>query len=500
MKLYLLAGFLFISISLSSQSKQDYQWIFASNSLEEEGVESTLFDFNQSELDIIPQKINHRISSNNASICDENGNLLFYTNGCLVSNSDNEMIENGIWLNDGYILNVVNGGNCNNGYNGVQNIMILPDPAYSNGFYILHKTKEYDQEINELYIPGLKYSYVDMAQNEGKGKVTEKNVFYTEGLNFLSSYFTVIKHANQEDWWILQPVRHSNIYQKCLLSDEGISPVDTQHIGNDFYWNASASGQAKFSPNGEHYAIFNPGDKLQLFDFDRETGQLSNFNFIDVPTDNSIGGLEFSPNSRFVYMSTLDSLWQVDIESQNLQESLTLIDTWDKTYDPFQTTFHLMQMGPDCRIYMCSTSSTYSYHVINNPNEKGVACDFVQHGVRLPYTSSVANLPNFPHFRIDEEEICDPTITSVFGIPIASSFEITTYPNPSSNYVQFNFPDNVSFPLNIEVLNIAGQKIYQGTISSSTQQVSIQSLPKGIHVYFLTDQEKLRYTGKMVIE
>jgi hypothetical protein len=39
---------------------------------------------------------------------------------------------------------------------------------------------------------------------------------------------------------------------------------------------SSASGTAKFSPDGTKYAIYNYYDQLHVYDFDRETGHLSN--------------------------------------------------------------------------------------------------------------------------------------------------------------------------------------------------------------------------------
>ena len=94
----------------------------------------------------------------------------------------------------------------------------------------------------------------------------------------------------------------------------------------------------------------------------------------------------------------------------------------------------MMALAPDCRIYMNSLNGSFSYHVINKPNEKGEACDFVQQGIKLPAASSVGTLPNFPRFRVDEEDKCDPTITSVFGDNIYWRRDLVTYPNPCLLY------------------------------------------------------------------
>jgi len=84
---------------------------------------------------------------------------------------------------------------------------------------------------------------------------------------------------------------------------------------------------------------------------------------------------------------------------------------------------------------MTPSSSSDSYHVINKPNEKGTACDFVQRGIQLPFTSSIANLPNFPKFRVDEEEKCDPTIGTVFGEDVYYRRELSIFPNPAKTNI-----------------------------------------------------------------
>ena len=126
--------------------------------------------------------------------------------------------------------------------------------------------------------------------------------------------------------------------------------------------------------------FFNAYDNLHLYDFNRETGELDAHRFLhikDVPDDIAFfSAVEWSPDSRFLYISTIDELWQVDTWEENLQDGLELIDTWNGVNDPFPTIFALMALAPDCKIYMCSTSSTNTYHVINNPNNRPASLNF----------------------------------------------------------------------------------------------------------------------------
>jgi hypothetical protein len=89
-----------------------------------------------------------------------------------------------------------------------------------------------------------------------------------------------------------------------------------------------------------------------------------------------------------------------------------------------------MAQGPDCKIYMSPANGSYSLHVINKPDEHGKACDFVQNGIKLP-NSNGGSLPNFPRFRVDEKEKCNPGITSLFGEQVYFRRNLNVFPNPT---------------------------------------------------------------------
>ncbi|HND72765.1 MAG TPA: hypothetical protein PLM03_12235, partial [Bacteroidia bacterium] len=104
--------------------------------------------------------------------------------------------------------------------------------------------------------------------------------------------------------------------------------VDSQNIGPKSTRNTSAGGFAKFSPDGNQWAWFTTENGLNLFDFNRENGELSNQKLLMIPHRRVFTGLEFSPNSRFIYISAHDSLFQIDTWDSELDYEL--IDTFDK--------------------------------------------------------------------------------------------------------------------------------------------------------------------------
>ena len=489
-----------------AQNKRDYVWIFSNNTEMTVGNEAYGFDFKENQhLQSLQGLVPVQIAGLNASICDDEGNLLMYSNGCTVVDRNHEVMPNGRNLNNNDYFQML-GDSCFLGYLGKQDIMILPDPGDEEGYYILHKAV---MPGNPDRFIEMRYSYVDMRLNNGDGDLVEKNIILYNTENPLWSYLTAIEHINDNGWWIVQPLDHLNNYLILFLDENGFTEKRVESIGPDFHWNASASGRALFSPDGTMYAYYNKDDNLFLYDFDREIGELSNLRQLTLKTDTPPAGflssVEFSPNSRFLYVAIRDSLWQVDTYENDLRDGTELIDVWDGTQDPFATTFTLMALAPNCKIYMASGSSTNTYHVINQPNEKGIACDFVQRGIQLPFTSSLANMPNFPRFRVDEEDKCDPTITSVFGDDVYYRRDMTVYPNPVRDMLTVEIPEGDFNYLEgrIVVFDMQGQLVWSGDGGGYQDkvQVDLSGLVVGTYsVEFIPDdnRERLVYTAQIV--
>jgi len=505
MKFTIVLLFLFVNDLSIAQSKQDYYWIW-NNDRERDSTQAYIYDFNK-KVKKDPEPLGELspivMIGLNASICDKDGNLLMYSNGCTVADKNHQVMPNGRNLNNGDYFEML-GDSCFDGYLGKQDIMILPDPGDEEGYYILHKPVIYFPQQNIDYRE-LRYSYVDMTLNDGNGDITQKNVVLGEELEYFYRYLTAINHENGRDWWIINPLYGGNEYLTYLLDENGFSQKRIQSIGPNFHWNASASGTAVFSPDGSMFAYYNKDDNLLLYDFDRSNGELSNLKQLTLKTNTPnaafASSVEFSPNSRFLYVAIQDSLWQVDTYEQDLKEGTELIDVWDGTQDPFATTFTLMALAPNCKIYMASGSSTNTYHVINHPDEKGTACDFVQRGIQLPFTSSLANMPNFPRFRVDEEDKCDPTITSIFGDDIYYRRDLSVYPNPVRELLTVELPEDKKG--RIVVFDMQGQLVWSGDGSGHQDevQVDLSGLVVGTYsVEFIPEdnKERLVYTAQII--
>jgi hypothetical protein len=78
-----------------------------------------------------------------------------------------------------------------------------------------------------------------------------------------------------------------------------------------------------------------------------------------------------------------------------------------------------MQNGPDGRIYIIANNGENMYHVINNPNAKGKACEFLPHGLVTPTYNGIT-IPHFPNYRLYDlpDSPCDTLGINGLKLPL----------------------------------------------------------------------------------
>ncbi len=484
-----------------SQSKQDYNWLMGLDPSTSEDDLAYRFDFNQDPF-LIESNNGIRFGNQNASVSNLAGELLFYTTGCSILNRNGEQMPNGDSINYNVWMDIFSAPNCEFGYTGFQDILILNDPSVEAGYYVIQKTKTYD-ELNQQDSVILAYSYVNMELNNGLGDVVEKNKQFYERGNLMSSYLTAISHSNKKDWWILQPTVEDSLILCFLLNEDGITKHG-EFNSHQFFssFRSSASGTAKFSPDGTKYALFNYYDNMHVYDFDRNNGILSNHRRIDIfdsdSTEIRFAAVEWSPSSKFIYASSWYDLHQVELIENNFE--VELIDEYNGTVDPVSTTFQLMSQGPDCRIYMCSFGGVNSYHVINDPDNKGVECNFVQNQLKLPFGSGFASLPNFPRYRVDEDEKCDSDlINQLSAVDIKENPIIKIVPNPSNGFIRIEF--GTKDIIGGQIISIQSGAVIENFDLEGyrNSELDYSHLTSGVYILKLEDRNNKLYFSKMVV-
>lgn len=488
LKLMWIVYFSLGSIAGYSQ-KQDYIWVGGRDYEAANDVKvGVAIDFNTTGAIFESVHIGYNFRSYSASICDDNGDLLFFTNGCAVLNPDASVMENGDSLNYNEWFEKVWLGDCNSGYPGSQSVITLPSFSEPDNYYIIGQIYKYNGQGQNSTID-LNYSTVDTR----KRVVLEKNVLLHGDADLISSYLTASYNADRSGFYIIQPKANDSVFVTYFLDEDGFVRMPDQ--SSSVFMNADYStgtGTMKFSPDGSQLALYNYYDGLHIYDFDRNTGRFSSHIRISVfdSIDSSqirFGSVEWSPNSRFIYTASQTELHQIDTWEDDIQNGVRLIDSYNGTLDPFQTTFFLLALAPDCRIYLASTNNSSSYHVIKNPDELGINCNFVQNGIELPYSSGMPSFPNHPRWRVDEESPCDPTITSVFGGEVFNKDEMIVYPVPSQGLLNVNIPQVGVGLMTVKASDGAILRQYP-TIGQDEAVIDITDLPPGVyHLQFFPE-------------
>lgn len=309
-----------------------------------------------------------------ATMCDNSGNLLFYTDGVTVWNRLHAVMANGTGLL----------GHASS----TQSAIIVDKPGSATGWYIF--TSDADVGPN-----GIRYSEVDLTLSAGLGAVTTKNVLLqTPSCEKL----TAIRHCNNQDIWVVSHDWNSNSFRSWLISSTGISAPVISNSGSSISGiSQSKFGQLKSNLEGNRllaswYGFSGNGiNKVEIHNFSNTTGVVSG-GFL-LSAESGAYGCEFSPDSRLAYASTNGgNLVQFNLCAGS-QSQIQLSRYLVANTGPFMGS---MQLGPDGKIYLSRNTTALS--VINNPNVPGVGCGFSNSSISLLGRSSTFGLPNYASF------------------------------------------------------------------------------------------------------
>lgn len=488
--------FLIIILALAGwpleAQKHDYIWVGGEqNYLADTTRGGMIIDFKQS-----PPKMRRRhrdleLFLSSSVISDTAGNIQVYTNGCDIANGGtDEILPNGNDINPGY----VNEFQCHNpngvgSYTaGIQSSLFLPLPDTTGIYYLFHKRVQIIFDPFEVRTDMLFYSVVDMHLNNGDGDVTQKNIPLMEDTLTLGM-MTAVKHANGKDWWIITASRKENAIYAFLFTKNGIQDTVFQHIGFDYLPVEEGSGQITFNSLGTQMVICNPYYGINLFDFDRSTGLLSNFRqyLVEFPTVfPDVMGCAFSPNGRFLYVTTVKEIFQYDLESADIPGTRVLLDTWDGFSDPLPATFLTCQLAPDCKIYVQTNQQARWLHVIHYPDALGLACSFEQRGLKLP-TPNRLSIPFFPNFRLGPSNNPGVPCTSVVQTtaPPTPLPMVSVFPNPVTDILHIVPNRKYNGQGRLVLFNATGGVAWEAVFNPASESSTVltRDLPSGMYFY-----------------
>ncbi|MNK76176.1 PKD domain protein [compost metagenome] len=300
-----------------------------------------------------------------SAISDQNGQLLFYTNGISVWNRDNQLMPHG------------------NGLLGdqstTQSSVIVPKPGQDKHYYIF--------AADDAGGPnGLTYSEVDMIADNGKGDVVS---FNNQLITPVSEKIVAVQHSNGTDMWVITHHWGSNAFYSYKVTAAGVNPVPVISNAGLVTGGADSAGHyagwMNISPDGNYLAVANGLLAAELFNFDPVTGMVSNPVTIKSPA--KCYGVEFSPNSKLLYLSSNDKIFQYQVNASNVANTAIEIAGIDVASS--------LKLGPDSKIYVVNKYLSGTMSVINNPDVAGLGCNFVLNGIDLAGKQTFVGLPNF---------------------------------------------------------------------------------------------------------
>ncbi|WP_317899529.1 T9SS type A sorting domain-containing protein [Aurantibacillus circumpalustris] len=377
-----------------------------------------------------------------ATISDNVGNLLFYTDGISVFNSTHSVMANGLGL-------------FGQG-SSTQSALIVKKPGSDSLYYVF--TVSLQNSTN-----GANYSIVDMSLAAGLGSVTVKNSHLYDPS---CERQVAVRHCNGKDVWVVSHHYGSNEFRAYLLNSNGVisSPV-VSAIGESMAGTGLISiGQLKVSPDGKKLAMASATTSIpqslgsggfHLFDFNAANGTVSNsltlLSGTNIPNSGAYG-VEFSPDGSKLYgaagpmiSATVTGLYQWDICAANNQAIIA------SQYSINTNGLYLgsIQRAINGKLYLTASGpgQQFSLSVIHNPNASGVAMGFTLNGQNVAPKFCALGLPNFINTYtrplptpFTNSLACQTSSFSVPPVPTFSSGCTSTPYSPSSYAWDFGEP------------------------------------------------------------
>lgn len=309
-----------------------------------------------------------------ATIADEDGSLLFYTDGLTVWNRTHNIMPNGTGLN----------GDVSSTHSAI----IVPKPEHPNIYFIFTA----DAQTGPY---GLQYSEVNMALDSGLGAVTSnKNILLTTPAN---EKLTAVKSNTANEFWVIGHKWESNEFVAYNVSNTGVNTTPVISAVGTFIGGSqelASVGQIKISPDGSKLAVARSKgySEAQLFDFDASTGIISNpLTIFDLPNYESVYGVEFSPNSKVLYIGILgNGIYQYNLDVGSPSEIINS----EFVITPNADAYNALQLASNGKIYITKPDQEYIDY-IDYPNELGSSCGYQFDALYLNGRIAKRGLPPF---------------------------------------------------------------------------------------------------------
>jgi gliding motility-associated-like protein len=404
-RLTVLSSFLlFLSSSLFAQNEANI-WYFP---------ELCGLDFNSGEPVVLNdgQVLNGLIG---ATICDSLGNFLFCADEETIY-TDYGIMPNGTGLHRP----------------GLSGSAIVKWPGKDGIYYYITAMESgWSQQ-------GLYYSIIDVNQGLA-GAVLDKNIEIDAGWDVCDRIATVRKE-NSDAVWVITRKYIEDAFAAFLVDHNGLNPnpVISNMPDRENYW-----GYIKISSD-KRYLVSSYLSDIEICRFNSFNGEVSYLYTMKGPAEEpnpSAEGLEFSPDSKYLYISYFTNydttvLYQYDM--QFITDSSEFVNSGLKIYH--EANLHSMQLARDGKIYCGpkeepgpNADKTY-LSIIHKPWIRGTGCMYEDNALSIfPNKCSYS----FINILVDYLFRFEWTGETCQGYPI--QFKPNFIPTPQT--IQWNFDD-----------------------------------------------------------
>ena len=301
-------------------------------------------------------------------------------------------------------------------------------------------------------------------------------------INLKYGTINAIRHGNGKDWWIT--FSESNTYNWYAMLWDGISlhnPIKSTVLEIDGF--EMPEGMTATSPDGTKIAIHH-ANGFGILNFDRCSGKISYNSRGKVPEENHstpFRFVEFSPNNRFVYLSTILNIYQFDLLDPDFDQSRSLVATFDESIpvdNPYPGYFSTPFRGFDGKLYYWCFNTAKRVHRMAFPDQKGPDVGFTQYFYKLPIYPSQFT-PTFIDYNTPAlPEPCELNSNQLTEIQIKFT------PNPTNGYIKAVFNDAYNYNI-ASIIDLNGRILWKGESRLLKDGINVEEYSGGIyHVFF----------------
>ncbi len=525
---------LYIIGSVYSQ-KYDKNWLGGHGTVFVDTALSVLMQFEEEGIHFQKTKTKLDIETGVIAVSDKTGIHQFSTNGNAVVTWDGEVMVGGKGFNQGATnddFGTVFGDTVINSYYNPYTYQVIPDLYEDSVYYLIHAFVWEDaDQPEEFFNEKTQISKIDMRLRNGRGEVVYKNQPIDE--EEMGVPFTIIKHGNGKDWWVVLRSLHGLEYKAILLRKDSvitkvwskIEELDSEWFSNDDKFR-SATVILQSSLDGRYLLDSYGMEHVKLLEFDRCNGSVSFLDTVKVglivddpnhpnPYFFSYMGYKFSPSGRYLYGYSYSNFSQWDLWADDISASrvdmghpwavtLHADGQWHKGYGGFT----VFGYGPDGKLYNLWRGV---HSVIENPDEKCPACGFCAGWEQGPPPSCLGVEYKlfsgfYPNYRLGplEGSPCD-TIPDEPVPPEhpTGDYGLSVWPSPSSGpaTVEITLPDYSQGRARIAIVDMLGRYLYSHTFPpyAYLHQLDLSDWAAGVYNILLLEGNDLKATARLVV-